>query len=150
MVWKTAPVPALDDLDRSLLALLRADGRMPVAVLARELGISRATVTARMDRLQRDDVIVGYTVRLRDVAEPGAVRAVCLIEVEGRATDAVIRALRGLAEIESLHSTVGDGDLVAELRAADLSALDSLLGRIRRVPGVVNSRTNLLLASVLR
>lgn len=140
----------LDDLDRSLLALLRADGRAPVAALARDLAVSRATVTARMERLQEAGVIVGYTVRLRDDAEAGAVRAVCLIEVEGRATDHVIRRLRGFPEIESLHSTSGDVDLVAELRTADLAAFDALLGRIRRVDGVLNSRTNLLLASVLR
>lgn len=140
----------LDDLDRSLLALLRSDGRMPVAALGRELGISRATVTARMDRLAEAGVIVGYTVRLRDDAETGAVRAVSLIEVEGRAIDDVIRRLRGFPEIEALHSTSGDVDLVAELRTADLASFDALLGRIRRVDGVLNSRTNLLLASVLR
>lgn len=141
---------ALDDVDRALLSLLRADGRMPVAALARELGVSRATVTARMDRLQRRGTIVGYTVRLRDDAEPDAVRAICLIEVEGRAIDQVIRRLRGYPEIESLYSTHGDVDLVAELRTPDLAGLDSLLGRIRRVDGVLNSRTNLLLGSVLR
>lgn len=140
----------MDELDRSLLALLRADGRMPVAVLARELGVARATVTARMDRLQNDGVIVGFTVRQREDAAQDVVRAVCIIEVEGRATDDVIRRLRGFPEIDNLHSTSGDADLIAELHASDLAAYDALLGRVRRVEGVVNSRTYLRLTSVLR
>ncbi|MDO5661929.1 MAG: Lrp/AsnC family transcriptional regulator [Brachybacterium sp.] len=140
----------LDNLDRSLLALLRADGRMPVANLARELGVTRATVTSRMDKLTERGVIVGYTVRLRDEADTGAVHAVSLIEVEGRAIDQVIHRFRGFPEIEALYSTSGDYDLVAETRTSDLAAFDALLGRMRRVDGVLNSRTALLLTSVLR
>lgn len=140
----------LDHLDHSLLGLLRADGRMPVAVLARELGVSRATVTARMERLQENGVIVGFTVRQRKDARADGVSAVCIIEVEGRAIDQVIARLRGFPEIERLHSTSGDADLIAELNTSNLAEFDSLLGRLRRVDGIVNSRTYLRLASVLR
>lgn len=140
----------LTDLDRRLLAVLREDGRAPVAELARRLGVTRATVNARLDRLVAGGVIVGFTVRLRDDAAEGGVRAVSLIEVEGRSTDAVIRQLRGLPEIEALYTTNGAWDLVAEVRTPDLAAFDQLLGRIRSVPGVLNSETSLLLSSVLR
>src|SRR5579875_2516053 len=105
----------LDDTDHALLAALRADGRAPVAVLARELGISRATVTNRIDRLIKAGVIIGFTARIRDEGDPHLIRAISLIEVEGRTTDSVIRALRGLPEISALHTTNGGWDLVAEL-----------------------------------
>lgn len=141
---------ALTELDRRLLAVLREDGRAPVAEIARRLGISRATVTSRMDRLVAQGVIVGFTVRAREDAVAGEVRAVTLIEVEGRSTDAVIRRLRGFTEIDALHSTNGGWDLVAELRTRDLMEFDRLLGRIRSIDGVVNSETSLLLSSVLR
>ena len=140
----------LSDLDHRLLAVLREDGRAPVAELARRLGVTRATVTARLDRLLASGVIVGFSVRLRGDATEGGVRAVSLIEVEGRSTDAVIRALRGFPEIESLHTTNGAWDLVAEVRTTDLTAFDQLLNRIRSVDGVLNSETSLLLSSVLR
>ncbi|GGH46923.1 Lrp/AsnC family transcriptional regulator [Microbacterium album] len=140
----------LDELDRALLAALRADGRAPVAVLARELKVTRATVTSRIDRLISSGVIVGFTVRVRDEVDPLEIRAISLIEVEGRNTDAVIRRLRGLPEITALHSTNGGWDLVAELRAASLGDFDRVLGRIRSIDGVVNSETSLLLSSVLR
>ena len=140
----------LTELDRRLLAVLREDGRAPVAELARRLGVTRATVNARLDRLVASGVIVGFTVRVRDDAAEAGVRAVSLIEVEGRSTDDVIRLLRGFPEIEALYTTNGAWDLVAEVRTPDLAGFDRLLGRIRSVPGVLNSETSLLLSSVLR
>lgn len=140
----------LDDLDRALLSALRRDGRAPIATLARTLEVSRATITSRIDRLVDNGVIVGFTVRVRDEVDPLDIRAISLIEVEGRTTDAVIRRLRGMPEIISLHTTNGGWDLVAELRASSLGEFDRVLGAIRATNGVVNSETSLLLSSVLR
>ncbi|WP_344297602.1 Lrp/AsnC family transcriptional regulator [Agromyces neolithicus] len=140
----------LDDLDRRLLAALREDGRAPVASLARTLGVARATVNSRIDRLVSSGIIVGFSVRVRDELEPLAIHAISLIEVEGRTTDDVIRGLRGLPEVIALHTTNGGWDLVAELRTESLAEFDRVLGRIRSIEGVVNSETSLLLSSVLR
>ncbi len=140
----------LTEPDHRLLAVLREDGRAPVAELARRLGVTRATVTARLDRLVAAGVIVGFTVRVREESQPGGVRAVSLIEVAGRSADDVIARLGSFPEIESLHTTNGAWDLVAEVRAADLASFDALLDRIRAVPGVLDTETSLLLTSVLR
>lgn len=140
----------LDPIDRKLIALLRTDGRAPVVQLARELGVSRATVNKRLERLTASGRVLGFTVRTRDASDDDDVRAISLIEVEGRTTDQVIRALRGVPEIQSLHSTNGGWDLVAEIRADSLREFDRVLGRIRAVDGVINSETSLLLDSVLR
>ena len=140
----------LDELDRRLLAALREDGRAPVAGLARTLGVARATVNSRIDRLVASGIIVGFSVRVRDELEPLAIHAISLIEVEGRTTDDVIFGLRGLPEVIALHTTNGGWDLVAELRTENLAEFDRVLGRIRSIDGVVNSETSLLLSSVLR
>lgn len=140
----------LDDLDRRLLSALRENGREPVASLARMLNVSRATVNSRLERLVASGTIVGFSVRVRDTVDPLAIRAVSLIAVEGRATDKVIRALKGLPEIRSLHTTNGAWDLVAELSTETLAGFDLVLGRIRSIEGIVNSETSLLLSSVLR
>ena len=123
---------------------------MPVAALARRLGVARATVTSRIDRRVESGTLIGVTVRVSDELDPLAVRAMTLIEVEGRTTDEVIRQLRGFPEIRSLHTTNGGWDLVAELGAETLAHFDGVLGRIRSIEGVVNSETSLLLSSVLR
>lgn len=146
----TLATKGLDDLDRALLAALRTDGRASASTLSRQLGVGRATVTSRIDRLVDAGVIVGFTVRVRKEVSPDAVTAMTLIEVEGRNADNVIRSLRGREEITALHSTNGSWDLVAELTAPSLGDLDQLLGFIRAIDGVRRSQTNIFLSSVLR
>lgn len=143
-------VTGLTDLDRRLLSALREDGRASVASLARRLGVARATVNSRLDRLIATGTITGFTARVRDEVDPLAIHAIAFIAVEGRSADKVIRHLRGFPEISALHTTNGGWDLVAQLRTESLGGFDQVLGRIRGVEGVVNSETSLLLSSVLR
>ncbi|HEY4922819.1 MAG TPA: Lrp/AsnC family transcriptional regulator [Roseiarcus sp.] len=137
----------MDDLDQRLLVLLRHNGRRSISDLAVELRVSRATVRARIERMERQGDIVGYTVILRADAVSLPVRGVTLIEVEGRAADRVVDALGGVAEVTAVHTTNGKWDLVVELGAQSLTDLDAVLRRIRLIPGVTASETNLLLAT---
>ena len=138
----------LDDLDRRLLSALRVNGREPVASLARDLGVTRSTVNSRLKRLTDSGTVVGFGVRIREDRDPNSIRAITLIEVEGRAITKVIHALRGFPEVKALHSTNGGWDLVAELRTDTLADFDRLLGQVRSIEGVLNSETSLLLSSV--
>ncbi len=140
----------LDDLDRRMIAELRVDGRASATSLSNRLGVSRATINSRLDRLTREGIVQGFTVRIRDDHDDGELRAVALVEVQGRSTAEVIEQLRGFPEIHALHTTNGGWDLVAELRMSSLPDFDRVLGRIRSIDGVINSETSLLLSSVLR
>lgn len=137
----------MDDFDQRLITLLRHNGRRSVSDLALELGVSRATVRSRMERLERSGDIVGYTVILRADAVSLPVRGIMLIEVEGRAGDRVVDALAGFPEVSAIHTTNGRWDLVIELGATSLTEFDGILRRIRLIPGVIASETNLLLAT---
>ncbi|WP_026790830.1 Lrp/AsnC family transcriptional regulator [Pleomorphomonas oryzae] len=137
----------MDRLDQQLVTLLRHDGRRSVSDLALELGVSRATVRARMERLQRDGDILGYTVILRNDAIEAPVRAVMMIEIEGHVLDKVIRQLEGFPEVAAIHTTNGRWDLVVELGAATLTDFDTVLRRIRLLPGITGSDTSLLLTT---
>ncbi|ANY17685.1 AsnC family transcriptional regulator [Bordetella pseudohinzii] len=137
----------LDPLDRRLIALLRTDARLPTAALAKQLGVSRGTVQNRMQRLEREGVITGYTVRMAEHEDEAGVQAITLIEVHGAATDRVIAALRRLPEATRVHSTNGRWDLVVHVHAADLSAFDRVLREVRSISGVSNSESHLLLAA---
>ena len=137
-----------DDLDHRLIATLRVDGRAPISKLASILGSSRATVQSRLDRLIESGAILGFTVRFRQDHDDNAIRAIMLIEVTGRSTTAVIRQLRGLPELHSLHTTNGGWDLIAEIRADSLSDFDRVLREVRTIEGVLNSETSILLSSV--
>ncbi|MGC4077555.1 MAG: Lrp/AsnC family transcriptional regulator [Rubrivivax sp.] len=138
---------SLDDLDHRLISLLRSDGRLPVAKLATELGVSRATVTARMERLVKTGAIAGYTVMLRTQARNDAVRAVMMVEIDGKNSEVVIRRLTGFPEIRTLYTTNGRWDVVAEIETPTLREFDELLRKVRQVDGIANTETSILLAA---
>jgi len=75
------------------------------------------------------------------------VRGIMMIEIEGRVTERVIAALGGFLEISEIHTTNGRWDLIVELSAATLADFDNVLRRIRLLPGIIASETNLLLAT---
>lgn len=137
----------MDDLDRQLVGLLRSNARMPAATLARTLRVARGTVQNRIARLEKDGVIAGYTVRLAAPDDTRRVTALMLIAVAGNTVEKVLRSLRGDAAVSALHTTNGRWDMVAELRADSLEDFDRVLSRIRRIEGVANSETSLLLST---
>ena len=141
-------MPSYDQLDRDLIAMLRRDGRAPIAELAEVLGVSRGTVQNRMDRLQASGALLGFTVRVREDIEEGAVKAVMLIEVAGHSTTHIIRKLRGIPELVALHTTNGAWDLVAQINSTSLADFDRVLRNVRVIDGVMNSETCILLGSV--
>jgi DNA-binding Lrp family transcriptional regulator len=137
----------MDDLDTRLITLLRHDARRSVSDLAIDLGVSRATVRGRMERLETSGNIIGYTVILRADAVELPVRGIMMIEVEGRMADRVIQTLGGFPEISEIHTTNGRFDLIVEVGAASLTEFDAVLRRIRLVAGITASETSLLLAT---
>lgn len=137
----------MDILDQSLISLLRSNARMSIATLAHRLRVSRGTVTNRIGKLEDSGVIVGYTVRLRPDAEPNEIQAWMSIIVEGNETRAVIASLLGEPGVAALHDTNGRWDLLAELRAQNLTELSAVLERIRLIRGIQTSETSIHLAS---
>ena len=137
----------MDAFDQRLISMLRHDGRRSISDLALELGVSRGTVRARLEKLEAAGDIIGYTVVLRADAAPPPVRGLAMVEVEGRMLDRVIDALVGFAEVGAVHTTNGRWDLVVELSAQSLADLDDVLRRLRRVQGITASETTLLLAT---
>ena len=133
----------MDATDQQLISLLRKDARTSVATLAHKLRVSRGTVTNRVTKLEDAGVIVGYTVRLRPDAQPSEISAWMAVAVEGNQTRAVIASLLGEPGVATLHDTNGRWDLLAELRAANLSELSQVLERIRLIRGISNTETSI-------
>ena len=133
----------MDETDHKLLSLLRQDARASIATLATRLEVSRGTVTNRIRRLEDDNVIVGYTVRLRPDVRQSEIKAWMSIAVEGNQTRTVIASLLGEPGVATLHDTNGRWDLLAELRAENLQALAKVLERIRLLKGISNTETSI-------
>jgi DNA-binding Lrp family transcriptional regulator len=136
----------MDDIDRTLIRLLRDNARLSVSSLAASCQVSRGTVQNRIDRMLRDGTIQGFTIRQSQAAAAAMVRAVMLLEVSGGRLAHVVRALRGLPEVADMHTTNGRWDLVVDLAASGLPEFDAVLRRIRSIDGVTNSETSLKLS----
>ena len=137
----------IDELDRRLIALLRADSRAPAASLAAKLRVSRGTVQNRIARLMAQGVIQGFTVRTRPELEANRVRAIMTIAIEGERSGAVVKALRGFPEVAAIHTTNGRWDLVAELDVETLAEFSRTLDAIRQIEGIASTETSILLAT---
>ena len=131
----TYPEP-LDETDRALLRFLKRDARIATAELARRVGVSRTTVQARIERLERRGVIAGYTVIAGPIDDRKAICATVLAQIEPRATPAVVAALSKIREVESVVTTAGRFDMVVGLAAPDTPKLDAALDRIGLLEGV--------------
>ena len=135
----------MDESDNKLISTLRHDARASLSDLAQRLGLSRATVRARLLKLQERGEIVGFSVITRADVTRDPVRGLMMIGIEGRGTERISRQLGALAEVRAVHSTNGRWDVIAEIGTATLEEFDAVLTRIRRFEGVVASETNLLL-----
>jgi len=137
----------MDDSDRALIAVLRRDGRASLSELSGRLGLSRATVRARMDRLAAKGEIQGFTVVTRGDVTAMPVRGLMMIGIEGRGAERIMARLSGLPEVLAVHSTNGRWDLIAEIGARSLEEFDAVLFRIRGFDGVAESETSLMLTT---
>lgn len=137
-----------DALDKQLVAILRSDGRASVSNLAEQLKVSRGTVQNRLDRLVSSGAILGFTIRAHEAIETDVVRAIMMVEVVGKSTTQVIAKLRGIPQLQKVHTTNGAWDLVAEIVTSNLTEFDLVLRDVRLIDGVLNSETSILLSSI--
>ena len=137
----------MDDLDRKLVAALRRDARTALSDLAGSLGVSRATVRARIERLLQRGDILGFTVLTREDVAQSPVRGLMMLKIEGAGAERIVHRLTGFPEVQAVHSTNGAWDLIAEIGTGTLEELDRILAEIRRLEGVTSSETSLLLST---
>lgn len=137
----------ISDKDRELLALLSENARMPVATIARRLGLSRTTVQARMERLERDGVIAGYALKLSEAYLSGLVRAHVLVTIAPKSLATVSSELGAIREVTTLHSVSGTFDLIAIIAAPSIAELDRLIDRIGEIKGVERTLSSIILST---
>lgn len=137
----------IDAIDEKLIAALRDNGRASTADLARRVGRSRTTVQSRIERLERDGVIVGYTARLAPGHAHGAVRVHVMLKIGPKEARAVEAGLRAIPEVRLLHSVSGDFDMIAIAATSTVAQMDAVLDRIGQLPGVERTTSSIILST---
>jgi DNA-binding Lrp family transcriptional regulator len=137
----------MDDTDSRLIDALREDARSPTAALARRLGLSRTTVQSRLERLERQGVITGYTVRLSPATERGQIHAYVMMTVSHKQAAAVTAAIRRLPAVRSLQSVSGPFDLIARAVAPTVAEMDGLIDALGALDGVERTTSSIVLST---
>lgn len=132
-------------MDRNLLAALRRDGRAALSDLAAALGVSRATIRARIEKLETRGIIRGYTVQTAQDLMDAPVRGLMMLAISGPGAERVMHRLTGNPAVGQVHSTNGKWDLIVEIGTETLEEFDRVLFDIRRLEGVETSETSLML-----
>jgi len=137
----------LDEIDGRLLTLLRDDARQTIAQLAKDLGISRGQVYSRLARLEEEDVVAGYTVRLGRAFAAGRVRAHMMIKTLPRFHREVEQALAAIPLVQAIHAISGEYDVIAMLETEDSAQLNELIDEIGLLDGVERTTTSVILVT---
>ncbi len=133
----------LDEKDRQILELLRADARLPLKTLAARIGLARSTLRDRLSRLEADGIIRGYRA---DIADGGTgVSAYLFIRLKSTPAPALIALLRRMPEVRSCTSLTGDIDLLVEIAASNTDRVNALRDRISSHETVADLTTSIVL-----
>jgi len=135
----------MDDTDRLIVEALRADGRLSMRALAERLHISRASAYARLSRLERDGVIIGYAALVDPVRYGYALSAYVYLDIAQRSWKSVRGQLLSMPEVDHVALVSGEHDILLRVRARDAVFLrDVVLTRLQDIPEVNSTQTVLI------
>lgn len=143
----------LDRIDHRIIDILLRDGRVSVAELARQVGLSKTPCQLRLRRLQVDGVILGF----RAILNPGKLELEHIAFTEVKLSDTTEKALRAfnaavrkIPEIEQCHLIASNFDYLLKVRTKDITAYRRVLGEsISNLPHVASTSTHVSMEAVI-
>lgn len=140
----------LDALDLALLTALTESPKIGQLELSRRLKVARATVQARIQRLEQAGVITGYGPDIDLDAAGHPVSAYVSLEIAQGALDELTTELEAIPHVVEAYATTGEGDVFCKLASPSHAALQEALLRLTRTPLVVRSTSVVVLSTVVR
>ncbi|WP_433323145.1 Lrp/AsnC family transcriptional regulator [Spirillospora sp. CA-294931] len=140
----------IDDVDRTILREVTADGRQTVRALARTVGMSEPSVRDRLQRLERDGVITGYRANLDPVSVDADTAAFIALRFEsGEAAKVIVNEwLDREPCVLEVHEVAGEDCYLLKVRVASTGTLAEVLDRVRAIPPVVGTSTTIVLRTI--
>ncbi|MBV9166648.1 MAG: Lrp/AsnC family transcriptional regulator [Solirubrobacterales bacterium] len=130
--------------------MLREDAKRTFANIGSDVGLSSTAVKRRVDRLQRDGVIVGYGARIDATALGEGIEALIEVYCAERVAPADVgRSLEGLDQVVSAFTVSGEADAVIRARVESIGDLEKFVERLRRDPNVVRTKTLIVLSTLI-
>ncbi|NWK78794.1 Lrp/AsnC family transcriptional regulator [Aquitalea sp. LB_tupeE] len=140
----------IDPIDKSILNELVNDARISLSNLSRKIGISRQAVKQRIDRLEQNKIITGYTAKLSALDNKRMVDSIFLVYRKDRMRGAdVTSAISKIAEVTNCVVLSGDVDLMVQVRADSHARINEIWSFISSIAGVQNITTCFVLSTVV-
>lgn len=139
-----------DELDRRILDLLRGDGQLGHAEIGRRVGLTGPAIHARVRRLERAGVILGYGARISEEATGRPLLGFVRVTTRPLPKETETFEAYALAEprIAECHDVDGEDSFVLKVRCASPEDLRALLVEIRALPTVVRTVSSIALVTV--
>lgn len=138
----------LDQTDLDILRALQCDGRIGLGVLGERVGLSSPAVAERVRKLEERGVITGFTTRLAPRFLALDISAFILVRVDSSTHyPKFLAKAQGHPEIMECHAITGDASHILKIRTRNTATLESFLAEIQRWPGVIGTRTSLVLST---
>jgi Lrp/AsnC family transcriptional regulator, leucine-responsive regulatory protein len=138
----------LDGTDLEIIDALLKDGRRTLADIGKTVSLSSPAVKRRVDRLEEDGVITGYTARIDHAKLGRTIEAFTELRFAGKTKVADIAGVAAdLPEVEAVHTIAGDPDALVHLRVRDVADLTRVIDLLRRSGRVTGTKTLIVLAS---
>lgn len=142
----------LDAFDQAILAVLNKDGRISVADLARQIGLSKSPTQARLKRLEAEGIITGYRALIDPIRlglDHVAFVEVRLSDTREAALAAFNEAVAKIGEIEQVHMIAGNFDYLMKIRTGSMSEYRAVLAdKISTLPHVSSTSTFVAMQAV--
>jgi Lrp/AsnC family leucine-responsive transcriptional regulator len=135
---------ALDRVDRRLLRLLQADGRLTIAELARQVHLTATPCLERIKRLEREGYIRGYSAELEPALLGAGLIAFVQIQLDRTTPDVFNRFRERIATLDPVqecHMVAGGFDYLLKVRVADMSNYRRFLEDLAALPGIEQTHT---------
>jgi len=137
----------MDKIDQQLISLLRKNGRATTTALAQTLGLSRSTVQDRISRLEKKNIIAGYTIRFNEDYRRRQITAHVMIRHNPKFADHIIQQLKDMPPVRAVYTVSGIYDLIALVRAETTEDIDMMLDDIGRLKGVEKTTSSIVLST---
>jgi DNA-binding Lrp family transcriptional regulator len=139
----------IDEIDERIVALLRENARRSFQDIGERVSLSAPAVKRRVDRLEAEGVIRGYTVTIEPTAFGWHSHAFVELYCDGRMAGAeVSAAVSKHPEVEGAYTVAGSPSAILHVRATDTQHLEQALERIRETAGVTRTETQVVLSTL--
>ena len=150
---ETRPGATIDAIDRKILALLREDGRMSHAAIAKAVGLSGPAVHDRVRKLEERGIVAGSTAILDPEALDRSHVAFIMVTLsegsEFAMDEPIVARICEEPDVLEFHRIAGQDCYMIKVRSATTKDLERLLRRIRSIRGVARTRTTIVLSTEL-